>query len=264
MKFNFRARVIAITVLCFTVLCSGCEYGSKIWQSAQDSVDPNPEITLSHEGLQNPNDNKLALLFTPVDEQLLKLSSFLSIVDTHPDQEWFKLLFMRYPWISGVMTLNSEAMVLMKLPEDGIKPFKAGPLIEYEGDWSEVRLKSFINYTKFGPELYMATPFFKDAEFKGLVVVHFDPRVLLNFCPRPQDLIIFHPDGGGIWTGMKNLDRKSLLKIKWENLLDEHVRGIIKIGNDDFVWFSRYIGETQIVYLTKAVSKEDDDEFWFF
>lgn len=264
MKSKFRARLLSTIVLCFCVFCSGCEYGSKVWQSAQDSVDPNPKISLAGKGLKNPNDNKLALLFTPVDEQLLKLSSFLSVVDNHPDEEWFKLLFMRFPWVSGVMTMDSEAKVLMKLPENSIKPFKPGPLLEYEGNWSEVHLKSFINYTEFGPELYMATPFFQDAVFRGLVVVHFDPRILLNFCPRPKDLIILHPDGGGIWTGMENLDRKSLLKIDWQKLLDEHVHGVVKAGKESYVWLARYIGDTQIVYLTKAVVTKEPDGFLFF
>lgn len=264
MKFKCCTRKFVFVVLCMSFICSGCEYGSKMWLEAQRSVDPNPVIDLKKDGLQNPNDNKLALLFTPVDEQLLNLSSFLSIVDNHPDEEWFKLLFMKFPWLSGVMTLNSEAMVLMKLPEDSIKPFKPGPLMEYEGDWSEVHLKSFINYTDFGPEMYMATPFFQDANFKGLVVVHFDPRVLLNFCPRPQDLIIFHPDGGGIWTGMKDIDRESLLKVNWDKLLSSNVRGVVKAGKENYVWLSRYIGDTQIVYLTKAVSKEESDSFLFF
>lgn len=264
MKFKFSARFFALAVLCFAVFCSGCEYGSKVWRSAQESVDPNPEITLEGEGLENPNDNKLALLFTPVDEQLLKLSSFLSNVDSHPDEEWFKLLFMRFPWLGGVMTVNSDAMILVKLPEQSIKPFKPGPLMEYEGDWSEVRLKSFVNYTDFGPELYMATPFFKDADFRGLVVVHFDPRILLNFCPRPKDLIIMQPDGGGVWTGMKNLDREALLSLDWDELLDEQVRGVVDAGDRSFVWLTRYIGDTQIVYLTETVSNGESDGFLFF
>lgn len=265
MKFKNSVRFIALfSVLVVLLFASGCEYGSKVWQDAQNYVDPNPEIDLNHGGIENPDDNKLALLFTPVDEKILSLINALSAVDSHPDENWFKMLFMRFPWISGVLTVDEEASILVKLPETGIKPFKPGPLVEYEGDWSEISMKSFINYSEFGPEMYLCTPFFKDAEFKGLVVVHFDPRILLNFCPEPEKLIIMQPDGGGFWTGSDNEDKEALLKIDWDELLDEDVHGVVTVGETRYVWLSRYVGDTQILYLTRAVSETDDDGILFF
>ncbi len=261
MKFNTSVRTFALfSVLVMLLTASGCEYGSKVWHDAQNYVDPNPEISLQSPGIQNPDDNKLALLFTPVDEKILSLTNVLSTVDSHPDENWFKLLFMRFPWISGVLTVDEEASVLVKLPEAGIKPFKPGPLVEYEGDWSEINLKSFVSYSEFGPEMYLCTPFFKDADFKGLVVVHFDPRILLNFCPQPEKLIIMQPDGGGIWTGSDKVNKEALLKVDWDELLDSDVRGVVKVDDVRYIWLSRYVGDTQIVYLTAAVSDEDEDD----
>ncbi len=261
MRFNNSVRFVALFVLLvMAISATGCEYGSKVWHDAQDSVNPNPTIDLKSPGLQNANDNELALLFTPVDEKILTLTSFLSNIDSHPDEDWFKLLFLRFPWITGVLTIDEEANVLVKLPQESIKPFKPGPLVEYEGDWSEIKMKSFVNYSEFGPEMYLCKPFFKDAEFKGLVVVHFDPRVLLNFCPNPQKLIIMQPDGGGIWTGDQNLEKEPFLKIDWDALLDKEVHGVTKVGKDKYVWLSRYVSDTQIVYATKIVTKSDEDD----
>ncbi len=261
MVFKKSVRFVALFAFMVSMLCaSGCEYGSKVWHDAQQTVDPNPSINLEHGGIKNPNDNKLALLFTPVDAKILSLSEILSTVDSHPDENWFKLLFMRFPWISGVLTVDDEASVLVKLPEAEIKPFKPGPLIEYEGDWNEIHLKSFVSYSEFGPEMYLATPFFKDADFKGLVVVHFDPRILLNFCPDPTKLIIMQPDGGGVWTGAEDLNKEALLKIDWDEILDDRIRGVIDVAGVDYVWLSRFVGDTQIVYMTKAVSKEEEDD----
>ncbi|WP_035076137.1 hypothetical protein [Maridesulfovibrio zosterae] len=261
MKFKNSVRFFALFSVLVMILCvSGCEYGSKVWSDTQNFVDPNPEITLNHPGIENQNDNKLALLFTPVDGKILSLINTLSTVDSHPDEGWFKLLFMRFPWISGVFTVDEEASILVKLPENEIKPFKPGPLVEYEGDWSEINLKSFVNYSEFGPEIYLCTPFFKDAEFKGLVVVHFDPRVLLNFCPEPEKLIIMQPDGGGVWSGSAEVNKEGFLKIDWDELLDKGVRGIVKVDEVRYVWFSRYVGDTQIVYMTKAVTEKDNED----
>ncbi len=265
MKLKNTVRVVALfSVVVLLLAASGCEYGSKVWHDTQNYVDPNPEINLKRGGIENPDENKLALLFTPVDAKILSLVNLLSSVDTHPDENWFKLLFMRYPWISGVMTVDDEASVLVKLPETGIKPFKPGPLVEYEGDWTEITLKSFVSYSEFGPEMYLSTPFFKDADFRGLVVVHFDPRILLNFCPDPQKLVIMQPDGGGIWTGSDKVNKESLLKIDWDALLDKNVRGVVSADGVRYVWLSRYIGDTQIVYLTKAVSKADEEDGFLF
>ncbi|WP_320169874.1 hypothetical protein [Maridesulfovibrio sp.] len=265
MKLRHLVRSIALfSVILMLLLASGCEYGSKVWHDTQNYVDPNPEITLKNPGIQNPDDNKLALLFTPVDEKVLSLIDLLSTVDTHPDENWFKMVFMRYPWISGIMTVDEEANVLVRLPEAGIKPFKPGPLVEYEGDWSEINLKSFVSYSEFGPEMYLCTPFFKDAEFKGLVVIHFDPRILLNFCPDPQKLIIMQPDGGGIWSGSDKVDKDALLKVNWDSLLDNSVHGVVNVNGIRYVWLSRYVGDTQILYLTQAVSKKDEDDGFLF
>lgn len=265
MELKNSVRYFALFAFLVVLLCTGgCDYGSKVWHDAQSAIDPNPEINLSHGGIENPDDNKLALLFTPVDAKILALCETLSTVDSHPDENWFKLLFMRYPWISGVLTVDDEASVLVKLPEAEIKPFKSGPLIEYEGDWNEIDLKSFVSYSEFGPEMYLATPFFKDAEFKGLVVAHFDPRILLNFCPDPKKLIIMQPDGGGVWTGAEDLNKEALLKIDWDELLDNDVRGVVDVDGVRYVWLARYIGDTQIVYLTKAVTTEGDDGILFF
>lgn len=265
MKLKNVVRSVALfSVAALLSLASGCEYGSKVWHDTQNYVDPNPEINLKGGGIENPDENKLALLFTPVDGKILSLINRLSTVDTHPDENWFKLLFMRYPWISGVLTVDDEASILVKLPETSIKPFKPGPLVEYEGDWTEIKLKSFVSYSEFGPEMYLCTPFFKDADFRGLVVVHFDPRILLNFCPDPEKLIIMQPDGGGIWTGSDQVDKEALLKIDWDSLLDQNVRGVVTAGDVRYVWLSRYIGDTQIVYLTRAVSKADEDDGFLF
>lgn len=265
MKLKNVVRSVALfSVAALLLLASGCEYGSKVWHDTQNYVDPNPEINLKGGGIENPDENKLALLFTPVDEKILSLINRLSTVDTHPDENWFKLLFMRYPWISGVLTVDDEASILVKLPETSIKPFKPGPLVEYEGDWTEIKLKSFVSYSEFGPEMYLCTPFFKDADFRGLVVVHFDPRILLNFCPDPEKLIIMQPDGGGIWTGSDQVDKEALLRIDWDSLLDKNVRGVVTAGDVRYVWLSRYIGDTQIVYLTRAVSEADEDDGFLF
>ncbi|MBI9110158.1 hypothetical protein [Maridesulfovibrio ferrireducens] len=261
MRFKNSVRFVALFAFSIMMIFSaGCDYGSKVWHDAQDTVNPNPTIDLHSAGIENPDDNKLALLFTPVDEKILSLTSFLSNIDSHPDEDWFKLLFMRFPWITGVFTVDEEANMLVKLPAESIKPFKPGPLVEYEGDWSEIKMKSFISYSEFGPEMYLCIPFFKDADFKGLVVVHFDPRILLNFCPAPQKLIIMQPDGGGIWTGDENLDKEAFLKIDWDALLDKDVHGITKVGEVRYVWLSRYVSDTQIMYVTKAVSESDEDD----
>ena len=267
MRFKNSVRFIALfAFFIFLMFASGCEYGSKVWHDAQEAVNPNPTIDLSTGGIEDADDNKLAILFTPVDEKILSLTSFLSNIDSHPNEDWFRLLFMRFPWISGVFTVDDEASILVRLPEQSIKPFKPGPLVEYEGDWSEIKMKSFINYSEFGPEMYLCIPFFKDADFKGLVVVHFDPRILLNFCPDPKKLVIMQPDGGGVWTGVENFNKEAFLKIDWDALLDEDVSGVTRVGESRFVWLSRYISDTQIVYVTKAVSDEGDEDadFWFF
>lgn len=226
------------------------------WQSTKDVADdarqyisPDPEIDTDAYQFENPNQEKLAVLFTPVDEPLGKLIRYVEVQDVFPPDEWLQALLLRFPWVDGVLVADEDGNIKRRLPQIPVKRFSA-PLV-FDAYWRGTFLKTVLDEPDLGPELYMGTPIFSDVTFRGLIVASFDPRVLFQFCPSPEDLILLQP-GGGVWTPDESVDREGLLALDWPTLLEDDVYGQVKVGDKYYTWLARYIGQDAFVYATES------------
>ncbi len=231
------------------------------WSTTNEMVNPNPEIDVDRYKMENPNQEKLARLFTSVDQHLLRLMRFVGDQDLHPTEEWINLLFQRFPWINGLIVADGEGRILDRRPPQPVKPF-SHPLW-FEAVWRDTILKSVVDNTELGPELYFGTPIYKDVSLNGLIVVHFDPRTLFSFCPEPDQLIIIAP-GRGVWTPNKAVDTAALGQLPWDEILKDHVNGQVEAGGKHYTWIARYVGRDLFVYLTESVDPKIDGRSWFF
>lgn len=254
--------------LCLLAACGAMEdtwegtsgIASSAYNSTREFVNPDPEVNLDAYQVENPNQEKLATLFSPVDEQVAALMRYVEDQDLYPSDEWLDLLFMRYPWIHGVIVANAEGDIKLRKPEIPVKRFSQ-PLW-FEGVWRETLIKTVVDYPDLGPEMYVGTPFFKDISFMGLIVVHFDPRTLLDFCPNPEELLIIQPDGD-VWTKRVDVDKEALMNIPWSEKLEDQVQGTVSAGGRNYTWLARFIGRDLFVYATESVDSEYDDS-WIF
>lgn len=244
---------------CFLVLIvlSGCHtwtrtqrYLKRNWDPVRSYIDPKATVDTDAYKLENPNFEKLARLVTPVDTPLLQLFRFVSDRDTMPDEEWFKLLFARFPWVSRAFATDSDGVILEQHPAIPLKRFSQ-PLI-FEGEWRKVFLKTVADYPELGPELYVGTPHFVDTDFRGLIVAGFDPRTVIRFSPKPEELFIIHP-GGGVWSAGADVDEEAILALPWNELLQDDVSGLVTVGDVSYTWLARFIGNDTYVYATKSV-----------
>lgn len=259
-----------IMVLALAVAVAGCHTWTRTkryidgqWQPIKEYVDPAPTIDTEAYKLENPNFEKLARLITPVDAPLLQLNRFISDKDTYPDQEWFQLLDTRFPWLDRAFVTDGNGTILEQVPEVPLKKFSQ-PLV-FQGHWRKTFLETVADYPELGPELYIGTPYFKDADFKGLIVAGFDPRTVINFSPEPSELIIIHP-GGGVWSAGCPVDEQALLAVPWETILEDAVTGQVHVGDKYYTWLARFIGDDEYVYATESVdpSVDTDSEWWPF
>jgi hypothetical protein len=257
MSTPFLRFVLASLLLAAMAACSTLD---STWDYTAETLDPDPEIDLGANTMDDPDEEFLAEQVTPVDKQLLDLIRFLSAQDAHPDPEWFELVMMRYPWLDGVMTVDVEKKLLHQHPEASLKPLDPTPLYDFQGEWMEQDIHMHIDYTELGPEMYIATPMFSDTDWLGLLVVYFDPRVFFNFCPNPEDFIVLDPKGD-IWTVEASADRMTLAEIPWPKILSDEVRGTVHIDGKSYTWLSRYIGNKQIIYAVR--DKKENEGAWF-
>ncbi|MBU1610521.1 MAG: hypothetical protein KKC99_01630, partial [Proteobacteria bacterium] len=205
---------------------------------------------LEEYGLDNPNQEKLARLMTPVDGPLGALIRYVSDRDFYPDETWVELLFARFPWINTLFITDPEGWMLDRYPNDPIK--RISEPLQFEAVWRETFIQTRVDYPELGPELYLGTPMFKDADFKGLIVVSFDPRTLFSFCPNPEELIIIHP-GGGVWSMDKNVDAEALKQVPWAELLQDEVQGEVEAGGIEYTWLARYVGTEPYLYAVRSI-----------
>ncbi|WP_237559890.1 hypothetical protein [Desulfohalovibrio reitneri] len=220
-------------------------------------VDPNPTITLEAERIDDASKAKLANLFTEIDEQLLALERTMASQEDYPDEDWYEIVFNKFPWLSGVVTVESTGEILTRRPEASMKPLNLEPLLEIGENWNDGRVRTHIEATDLGPEVYVANAFTRDRVWIGLTVSHFDFRSIMSKCPAPQELIVFTPDVT-LWDRGNERNAALLRKLPWDDILSDTVQGGARLEEFDrsFTWLVRYLGEQPIIYATPDVVDE--------
>ena len=266
MTHRFFIPLCVVAVLALSAcgsLKSGWEGTSELaesaWNGTRAVINPEPEIDYDAYQIDDPNERKLAAVFTPVDAAFSELMRFVSDQDIYPDKAWQDLLFTRFPWIDGLMVVDNKGNILERRPVVPLKRMSS-PLT-FKAVWRETFLKPVVDYPELGPEMYLGTPYFLDMKFSGLIIVTFDPRTLFRFCPRPEELIIIHP-GGGIWADGAKVDDKAVLALPWKEMLADDVHGRVKVGDKEYTWIARYVGQDQFVYATESADPNYDPGFW--
>ncbi len=229
----------------------------------RDFVNPAPRIDVDRYKWNNPNQEKLALLFSPVDERVMALTQYVTSTDARPDAQWMDTLLMRFPWLDGVIVADSSGDMLDRKPPVPFKRFSQ-PLV-FKSIWRETLVKTVVDYTPLGPELYFGMPNYNGPDFAGLHVVYFDPRVLFSFCPEPDQLLIIDPRAKQLWTseGSQHPGADELLKTDWVKIMKEKIHGTVEAGGKQYTWLARFIGRDLFVYATESANASYEDKEWF-
>ncbi len=254
----------ALLAACMALLLalSACAQAKSYWRTTRTTISPDPEVDLANYNFDNPSERKLASLLTPVDAQLTGLMRFIETQDYLPEQDWLDLVMLRFPWLNGILVSDSEGRTLAQRPTSDTRRYDVSSLIGNSTDWRTVKYRTAVAYADLGPEMYIGRPYFENTEWKGLVVVHFDPRALLNACPRPNQLVIVHP-GHAVWTDAP-VDRQAVLNLPWTDMLASDVSGKLTLDGKPYTWFARFVADQQIVYMSESVVDQNKDKSYFF
>lgn len=236
------------------------EYVVDSYESTKEFVDPPPEIDTDNYQFDNPNQAKLAKLLAPVDAPLMQLARFVDDTDTLPGVDWLDLLLTRFPWVNRVIVTDEEGTIIFMQPAIPIK--RISKPLRFEGVWRSVHLLSVVDYTDLGPELYIGRPYFKNIDFRGLIGVGFDPRMLMAFCPDPKELIMIHPHNG-VWSRGADVDKDALLAVPWDEILEDSVQGQVQVGEKYYTYLVKYIGKDPYIYATESVDPSADADSWW-
>lgn len=268
------AFFVAVLPSVILAALAGCTF-SPTWDSSvstmrstmretRDYINPEPRVDMDRYKWNNPNQEKLALLFSPVDAKVMALTRFVTSIDARPDEAWMAALAMRFPWVDGVIVADRNGDILVRQPPVPLKRFSE-PLV-FESIWRETMVKTVVDYTPFGPELYFGMPNYNGPDFVGLHVVHFDPRVLFTFCPEPKELIIIDPRAKRLWTvdDAPVVGGEELLAHPWLDAMKEKIHGTVMAGGKQYTWLARFIGRDLFVYATESANASFEDKGFSF
>lgn len=269
-----RTAISLCALLAACVMLSGCETMGKTWDDTwsaskgyyKEYINPDPSVDLQKVDYSS-SEEKLAALFTPVDRPMGELARYLNRKDSFPGDKWIEELFVTFPWINGCVVSTLDGEVVLRRPEAAMKPLNIQPFVDMGETLGDRRLRSYVDMTPFGPEVYLATAMYKANDLVGFITVHFDPRSLLKRSVNQEQLIVLTPESV-VWAGSESSSVEELLAEPWEEILKDDVSGTVDKDGREFVWMSRYLGDKQLLYLTeKAPAREgdEDDSFlWFF
>lgn len=193
------------------------------------------------------------------DMQLRELEKVLYNSDYRPDAEWVTATTARFPWLSGIALTDAEGVPQAKVPMSFPKDFDIGTLMEVDSKQQIKELRGFVQMHPLGPEIYLGNPVYIGAEFRGVIVMHFDPRVLLASEGDPAKVVIASPEGI-VWPGMYVAESTPLANVNWGEKLKKEYVGIVTNERGSFYWISRYVGNLPLVYAVRVQGDFPIDE----
>lgn len=248
-----RIKFLLVVLLLF-VFVTGCstvhETTKETKQLYREYIVPMPEVDLDFDDLDE-GQLRLANLFKPVDVNINALRRYLEGTDGLPKEDWFKTLFTQYQWISGVMITDIAGGVRFRYPQESMKQHDLSPFFEWGEAWEDHKMRATAVNTPLGPEIYLANPYFENNEWQGLIVVHFDPRKLLPYCPNPDELILLSQDDV-LWPGKYDQDAQAMAQLPWEEILADREFGGYEGSRGEYYWIARHLGFYYIIYAALA------------
>ena len=269
------SRLTFVLVILF--LLTGCTAWKSFQAFYHEYIDVSPKIDLQTVNTGNEPEQFFARIIYPVDLQLNKLMCRLDEQDTYPHEKWFNELLKDFPWLSGVAAIDRSGQILFQLPAHLIKPVNYSLLFSnsqnstndypatsgstsvparkdllFAGDSvrASTDIKIVVQDSEFGPEIYLARPFFKNNLAQGMLVIHFDAGSWARLSAGSQELAIFVGDKP-VWVGKRTGLNKYCAQIKSIELLKNGVSGQINMKSRFFYWLARAAGENWIIYLTQ-------------
>lgn len=250
-------RYFFVVILCCLTL-AGCRTPQVVknaWKGTRsyyyEYLNTPAELDLENKGDALNYQAALGAAIADFDLQLQELERSLQNSDRRPDADWVESMTARFPWLSGIALTDDAGFPRAKVPLDFPKPFEIGSLIEVDEKQQLKDLRAYVHTHDLGPEIYLGNPVYVGADFRGVITVHFDPRVLLARTGDPAKVMIASPEGV-IWPGHYDAAATPVAGVDWGEMVTKNYSGLIKNELGTFYWVCRYLGNLPLVYAIKT------------
>lgn len=242
-------RVCCVLLLAVFAL-TGCETVSEYWKDTKrfygEYVNPPATLDLDAVGECDPEEARLAKSFSEMDYQLFALERAFDSCPIPPSGEWVSQIMQRFPWLSGITAVAPNGTILDQVMQNPMKQLDFRPLLEVPDGRRHGDLRSYVQETPFGPEVYLAIPIFSGSDFVGLLTTSFDFREVLKFSTNKDELVVMSPETV-LWTGRYGKEN-SILAEDWTSILRNKFCGTIGSSGAEFFWVVRYFANQPLIF----------------
>lgn len=254
-------NIFIVLCLGLTVILTGCgiQSVSNSWKRTKkfygNYINKPACIKYSDTGKLDEKDVILASRMMGIDTQIEALQRYLQNADKPPSNESILALLNTFPWLSGVVLVESSGELLAQEPENLLEKSDLIKIIEAKPRGKMLRdIRAAIQDTSIGPKAFFSVPVYVDSEMKALFIVYFDMDKLSLYSPYSKALVIFSPEAV-LWSGQFSFEETPLARVNWESLLKSSVSGRISNQDGEFFWLSHFIGNQEIVFATPVSGK---------
>ncbi len=240
------------------VLVTGCRPPQTVKNALKDTrsyyrayLNTPATLDLDNKGGCEEYEVALGAAVSEFDFQLRELERVLQNSDRNPDPAWVGKITKRFPWLAGVALADNTGEARAKVPVDYPKPFEVTALTKVDTKQHLKDLRAFVQEDPLGPEIYIGNPVYSGSDFKGVVVVHFDPRTLIARTTDPGKFMIASPQGV-LWPGLYEPASTPVAAVKWGEVVKDSSYGTISNANGTFYWVARYVGNLPLIYAIKV------------
>lgn len=234
----------------------GCSLSMhETWKSTKklymEYLNPPASIDYEDKGSLSDAESRLALRMLHIDSEIERLERFLENQDRPPDSQVITQFFNLFPWISGLAAVDVGGEVRAQEPPVPMKPLDFSPIVLQQARENALRgIRSFVQDTPLGPEIFMGIPIFEHSELRGFLVCHFDMHSLIRYIDHnPGDLAIISPEAV-LWSGHFVIGATPLGEIDWGEITKDAVQGTVSNSTGEFIWMARFIGTTPLVFAS--------------
>jgi hypothetical protein len=249
---GLRTTVVLIA-LC--LVCAGCGGFKGIKRTSEDIV-WSQELELDAGSELGSVEQRMARIVYPVDTRLQDLiQAFRTLERENGEGAGFAGLLSEFPWVASVAEVGLEGEVRSRQPDkEGALP-GLEEVVREAGQWKDRKLHALYGKERFGRDVILVRAVYSGGEHTSYRVAAFDFSSLMQPSSRKEELVAVS-QGSVLWAGEYDRASRGLAQEEWDQRLESHAYGRCRIGDRDFLWMARYIGQEPFFYATE-IQRED-------
>ena len=240
------AAVLAL--LCLVSV--GCGAYSEVKDVSSDLL-WNEELQLEGKSELGPLEQRMARIVHPVDTRLQSLIEVVRTMEPEnggtPDLTG---VVSDFAWVNGAAAVGLEGEVQQSRPENGDALPDLAEVTQKASEWDDRGLHALYGKSRYGADVVLLKGMHSGGQKTGYLVLSLDFAALVQDSPRAGELVAVSRDNV-LWAGNYPKASQRLAETDWDARLESGVRGRRRVGDRDFMWMARYIGQEPFFYAVE-------------